>query len=670
MAKRQKSPILLRWSDHVPASDVQDPLGLGLRVSTRVASRLLYCITSITPRARYFSFIPWCILDYRQREKGKSHALGLRDAIILREQALTLACIAHHNGEPCAGGGLVGSRDAKKWFAKGGKAANFKRMKNFSKNPALGAYYNSLVNLGLFVTDDDLPDSDDESDSSEFAFDDIELSALGLNLAKRYDSRTSGLSATKQFASKERSCTIDGLAEFGKQGGLCELSHRGSADRELLRDIFFALVESKGDSHRVRRRSLLLTLDLCRQFSAKDRVLNEAGFAGAVYFGEFATDDAESTSLQLTSALLTEAGELRVRYRHRLATKPSSLRVAIRTTGEQRPRALNGVPNKDRGTATFIPPESALKDAHGTILASLVADVEDKREESPSMWVIQEGRLTYEPSDEESSSAKSNVQKTGDGLTEFLEQLGKRDGVSAVIEYLRHLNIRFNDGIAGLHGGRMFRIRIRDPFHPDVAPEWLLQARTETGGLAKAIKDFADRHEKQRLRKHAKRGNINGMENFLDIFTTLVRLLYVYNVRGTIPGNQLIGRLCNYLDIATSGIDSSQDFSKGYLYSLYENLGDAEYLQEVCDELNFLGHIRAAFVIAQKVRYDPGAQATWGTPTKRPSECLPDRRKRLKGAFEELGLNEPSKGDVMKALEEYKMFSATEMAEFDEEITV
>jgi len=293
MAKRpQKSPILLRWSDHVVASDVQDPLGLGLRGSTRLASRLLYCITSITPRARYFSFIPWCIFDHRQREKGKPHAWGLRDAIILREQALTLACIAHHNGEPCAGGNLVGSRDAKKWFANGGKAANFKKMKNFSKNPALGAYYNSLVNLGLFVTDDDLPDSDEESDSPESTFDDIELSALGLNLAKRYDSKASDLSATKQLASKERSCTIDGLAEFGKHGGLCELSHKGSAERELLRDIFFALVESKGDSHRVRRRSLLLTLDLCRQFSAEDWVLNEADFAAAVYFGELTTDNA------------------------------------------------------------------------------------------------------------------------------------------------------------------------------------------------------------------------------------------------------------------------------------------------------------------------------------------------------------------------------------------
>src|SRR5215471_9123943 len=101
MAKQsQTSPILLRWSKHVPASDVQDPLGLGLRGTARLASRLLYCITSITPRARYFSFIPWCVLHFQQHEKGKPYATGLRDGIILREQVLTSACITNHEGKP------------------------------------------------------------------------------------------------------------------------------------------------------------------------------------------------------------------------------------------------------------------------------------------------------------------------------------------------------------------------------------------------------------------------------------------------------------------------------------------------------------------------------------------------------------------------------------------
>src|SRR5262245_1298336 len=147
----QNTPILLRWSEHVPASDVQDPLGLSLRGSARLASRLLYCITSVTPRARYFSFLPWCVFDYQQREKGKPYGLDLRETVARREQALALGCVAHHEGEPCPGGFLVGSRDAKKWLLKGEREANFRTLTKFSKSPALSAYLNSLVNLGFFV---------------------------------------------------------------------------------------------------------------------------------------------------------------------------------------------------------------------------------------------------------------------------------------------------------------------------------------------------------------------------------------------------------------------------------------------------------------------------------------------------------------------------------------
>ena len=111
MAKeRDVEPLLLRWSDHVPVSDVQDPLGLSLRGSARLANRLLHCITSITPRARYFSFIPWCVLDWQKRERGQRFARGLSGAIVLREKALALGCVAHHEGRPCAGGALVAPR--------------------------------------------------------------------------------------------------------------------------------------------------------------------------------------------------------------------------------------------------------------------------------------------------------------------------------------------------------------------------------------------------------------------------------------------------------------------------------------------------------------------------------------------------------------------------------
>src|SRR5262245_4942692 len=164
--KATTKPTLLRWSAHVPSSDVQDPLGLSLRGSARLASRLLHCITSITPRARYFSFIPWCVYDFQGREKGGPHALGLRDAIVLRENALSLACIKHHQhdkGGSCKGGNVVGTIKAKRWLRKGEDEADLARLK-FAESPALNAYLTSLVNLGFFVTETDKALNDEEAE--------------------------------------------------------------------------------------------------------------------------------------------------------------------------------------------------------------------------------------------------------------------------------------------------------------------------------------------------------------------------------------------------------------------------------------------------------------------------------------------------------------------------
>ena len=256
-------------------------------------------------------------------------------------------------------------------------------------------------------------------------------------------------------------------------------------------------------------------------------------------------------------------------------------------------------------------------------------------------------------------------------MTEFLEEIGQREGVAAVIEYLRRLDIRFSDGGSGFHGLKKFRLQIRDPFRPDVAPEWLAKWKTDTISLTNAIYEFVDRHEKLRLRKHAKRGNINGAENFLDIFTALVRLLYVYYIRGVVPRERLIGKLIDYLGVATSGIDAFQDYSEGFLHTVYSNLNKkSDYLQEVCDDLNLLGHLWATFAIAQRVRYVPNEEAKDWIPPKRPSECLPHIRDRLRNAIETLRLRKPSHEQVMKALNVYNMFSLAELAEMEHEMVI
>lgn len=291
--KMKSKMVLLRWSEHVSSSDVQDPLGLSLRGSTRLGTRLLHCITSITPRARYFSFIPWCFFDYQNKEQGKPHALGVRDAIVLRENALTLACVTHHQhdkGGTCKGGAPVGTNEAKRWLRRGNKKADLKTMR-FAKIPALNAYFTSLVNLGCFLTEDDLPESPEEREEVQFTWEDLKLSPLGLELAKCYDAAVGSLPAVRALAVGKRRCDVDVPADLGTHGGLCELTKPDAPDRILLRDIFFGLAGLKDDSHRIRRQSLLLILELCRQFSAEEWLLDEPGFSSAVYYDELRNEE-------------------------------------------------------------------------------------------------------------------------------------------------------------------------------------------------------------------------------------------------------------------------------------------------------------------------------------------------------------------------------------------
>jgi len=424
-----------------------------------------------------------------------------------------------------------------------------------------------------------------------------------------------------------------------------------------------------------------LNTEACILISEADRFVNSL-FDGqlskkAISFSDFepgkdrepTPEENEGTPLVIVSALLNEVGQLKVAYKHRLMPSPAYLQLAIRTPDEPRPRAMLELPVRENWTATLIPPEVVFKDVHGTLLASLVADVEGIRQESPPIWVIQKQRLTHDPADNSRSSRRLNVDETGEGLNEILEEIGRRDGPVAIIEYLRHLTIRFNDGSGRLPGQRKFRLRIRDPFRPDVAPDWLIHAKSETNTLAQAIYEFVDRHEVRRLRRHLKRGNINGMENFLDILTALIRLLYIYCRRGVVHRNQLIGRICDYIEIAMSGTDEDGNAVPGYLCNVFDNLGsNSSYLQEVIDELNFFGQIQAALLIVQSVRFVPGEKLRGIPPATRPSECLPYLVTQIKKTVNDLRLVAPPTEKVMKALAEYNMFSEAELNSLAQEV--
>lgn len=378
--------------------------------------------------------------------------------------------------------------------------------------------------------------------------------------------------------------------------------------------------------------------------------------------------EGELPALRINSAVLVESGELLVSFTHDSAAAPTALRVTLRTPGEPRPRVSLSVPRRACSPVALTVPDAAFADAHGTLLATLVGEIDGHSVESPPAWVVQESRLTYEAG-EGSTSAKSRIEESGEGLPEYLDELGKQAGHEAVVEYLRHLNIRFDDGAGGRLVSRKFRIKIRDPFQADRAPDWLIEARKDSDDLAQAIYEFIERHEHQRLLRHARRGNVNGMENFLDIFTTLIRLLCVYFRRGIVTKGQVLDRGCRLIRIAMAGCDREEESYDGYIESIRVNLeGDRALLQDACTETNYLAEVRAALLLLQSARFVAGQTPRDGPVPNGPGDVLRTYVQEFDDAIAACKFAAPSPEDVQRALEGYRMLTDDEVGSLVREL--
>jgi hypothetical protein len=278
---------LLRWTKASSGDESGDPLGLELRVLTRLQSQLLHCITSVTPRARYYTFLPWCVSEYSSRERGASWAEGIESAVTFRERALALGCVALHKGDTCIGGGVVASDRAMDYLNEGGpQQVAVREFTKRSSTTAWNQYFGSLVNLGIFVETPTSSESAADEVSQSVTVESLTLSPIGQAMAEAYGQVVSSRAAMTEIANADRTTTLDHLADFAALGGVCEVMLPGAADREALRSLFFHKVKSPGRSHALRRQTLLLLMQLIGELGQQGIAFDERAFSAAVYFGQ------------------------------------------------------------------------------------------------------------------------------------------------------------------------------------------------------------------------------------------------------------------------------------------------------------------------------------------------------------------------------------------------
>jgi len=257
------------------------------------------------------------------------------------------------------------------------------------------------------------------------------------------------------------------------------------------------------------------------------------------------------------------------------------------------------------------------------------------------------------------SGRETEVRETGRGLVEHLDEIGRQQGHAQLIQYLMKLRIHYTEDGRRRGGGDGFRVKIRDPFHPDTMPDWLKLSREQFPDLGEAIYSFADRHRDRVLRRHERDANINGLSNFIDVMVATSKVLFVYLRRGVLTQPQVIARMRDYLNIFTGTLPQYRDEkATGYLAGIYSNgNGNPGQLQMTFEERNVAGHLRALLVVAQVVRGSAD-----GSDASQAASQLPMLVDQIKAFENRIGLGRATSVQIGRALEDYEMLTKQELA--------
>ncbi len=257
------------------------------------------------------------------------------------------------------------------------------------------------------------------------------------------------------------------------------------------------------------------------------------------------------------------------------------------------------------------------------------------------------------------SGRETEVRETGRGLVEHLDEIGSRQGHAQLIQYLKNLRFRYTDDGNGQGGGDGFRVKIRDPFHPDTMPDWLKLAREQFPDLGETIYSFADRHRDRVLRRHEREANLNGLPNFIDVMVATSKVLFVYLRRGVLTQTQVIARMRDYLNVFTGTIPQYRDEeATGYLARIYSNAnGNPGPLKKTFEKHNVPGHLHALLLVAQVVR-----GTVDGSDASKAGSQLPMPVDQIKAFENKIGLGRATAVQIGNALEDYEMLTKQELA--------
>jgi hypothetical protein len=245
------------------------------------------------------------------------------------------------------------------------------------------------------------------------------------------------------------------------------------------------------------------------------------------------------------------------------------------------------------------------------------------------------------------------ITETGENLVPYVDSLGS---VREAIEFFDHCSIRFQDGETSSYRQGQPRWKPRDPFQPDTPANWLnVPSGSSATDLRDAIWNFVERHQWEKLHKHVRRGNINGLPNFLDIFRTLNGLLLTYHTRAfdqagpVIPFPYVTKGMMDNLELLIGPFEPREDAfeGNGFVSAILANVaGDKKIVRERLNDEHVPQMLGAAVEAMVGVRMKARSLSIldpWST----------NRLRWVSDWIKQRGLDAPTATDVRVAAFEY-----------------
>lgn len=259
------------WNKRIEESDrALDPLGMN-RVNDRFLNYLLSGITTVTPRARYYSFYVWTINQVGINAQTLNE---FKNKFYDVERLFMMSCLAHEQlgGRDRVHTDINGSDKGRRIWGESNQNITLDFRYFGNKLGGYGQYYQgAIARLGLTTM----------SENSVFE----KPTELGLEIADSFEfvAKKSGFKdlIRKKTVNKEE------LEKCGRTICLCRLKTDKSNDLQPLRTVFFDLKKRLGGSVDFYRQQTLSIILLCCETSAKHNFkLTDQHFLDACYYGQ------------------------------------------------------------------------------------------------------------------------------------------------------------------------------------------------------------------------------------------------------------------------------------------------------------------------------------------------------------------------------------------------